>query len=141
MRIIKTVYNDKTKWLTIKATLAGIEGINTIFPLGQLPKPPATEEDDWSVYSRYAVDLITEDSFDVVAAGLDSYLAPIPKDVLHFMHSVTSSVQIPIEFTLPDISWTKALLEAFCDRWNIQYSASWTKQQIVDAINNGTYYN
>jgi len=154
MKILKTIYTDKAKWETIKLGLiingGYVNGIDTVLDLGFLPKPPPAgwtpdpnnpEDNGWSTYSKYAVDLIVEDTFDYAAYGLDTYLTSIPKDILQFMHKIPSSEQIPVEFSYPDLSWLMDELIAYCDKYGIQTQASWTKQQIVDAIEATVIYN
>ena len=155
MKIIKTIYNNKTKWETIKATLQDnegnwVNGLNTAMELSFLPKPPADdwepdpnnpEDNGWTNFQSYAVDLYTEDTFDIMSNGLDMYLAPIPKDILRFMHRVPSTVDYALEFKYPDLSWTKDDLIRLCEKYNISYIQSWTKQHIIDEISNTTFYN
>ena len=129
MKILKLIFNNEAKWETIKPLVEG----KIQFVHGFLPRPITGN------YQSFSVDLLVEDSFNT--AIVETYLSPLPKVGYKFRFRVTSSEPIPIEFTKPDSTWLKDDLISVCDKWGISYSASWTKSQLVDAIDTFVFFN
>ena len=132
MKNLKLSFTDKLKWETIKATLQtdGVyaDGIQDVFELGQLPKPPQGEDEEWTYYEDYAVDMVVTDDYDY--SSIKKYLASIKGDSMHSIVGFEGEIVV----ATPDSSWLKADIQNWLTDNGIKWSSDMTKAQLLNLI-------
>jgi len=92
--------------------------------------PETGEEGAWDTRTDYAVDVLTEADYD--GSVFEPYL--ITEKEKYSMIIPNNDADIVVSTDTPDMSWLKADIQSYLDAEGIVYTASMTKQELIDLI-------
>jgi hypothetical protein len=143
MKLIKLSFTSLEEWEQVKETLQSdgswLEGINTVWEHGNLPKAPPVDfvpdpnnpdDNGWSSYPDYAVDILAEDSFD--SSVLDNY--KIKKIDGQFLFQTMGGTYDFEYKVIPDESWSKPHVEKFFKFNGIKYAKKDSKVTLLGKL-------